>query len=67
MAFKGAADKEAFEAYVEHFLAPTLEEGRIVVMDRLGAHCTKRLRRGSSKRGAPSCGFCPPTGRTSTP
>jgi transposase len=32
-----------FEAYVEHFLGPTLQEGQIVVMDNLGAHKTKRV------------------------
>ena len=52
MAFEGGTDKEAFEAYVEHFLAPTLEEGQIVVMDRLGAHRTERVRRLIEARGA---------------
>ncbi len=52
MAFEGATDKEIFEAYVEHFLAPTLQRGQIVVMDRLGAHRTKRVRRLIEERGA---------------
>src|SRR5919199_3494150 len=52
MAFEGATDKEVFEAYIEHFLAPTLQEGQIVVMDRLGAHRTKRVRRLIEERGA---------------
>jgi len=35
----------AFEAYVEHFLAPTLEKGQeAVVLDGLGAHRTHRVR-----------------------
>jgi transposase len=29
---------------VEKILAPSLEEGRIVVMDNLGAHSPKRVR-----------------------
>jgi hypothetical protein len=68
MAIEGATDKQVFEAYyVERFLAPTLRRGQIVVMDRLGAHRTKRVRRLIEERGAKSCGFCPPTHRISTP
>ena len=52
MAFEGATDKEVFEAYIEHFLAPTLQEGQIVVMDRLGAHRTQRVRRLIEERSA---------------
>jgi transposase len=38
-------DARAFEAYVEHFLAPSLcEEGQVVVMDNLGAHRPERIR-----------------------
>jgi transposase len=41
-----------FETYVvEHFLAPTLEEGQIVVMDNLGAHKTDTLRELIEQRG----------------
>ena len=42
MTVEGATDSEAFEAYVEHFLAPSLTEGQVVVMDNLGAHRPKR-------------------------
>ena len=52
MAVEGATDKEVFEAYVEHFLAPALEEGQVVVMDRLGAHRTKKVRELMEGRGA---------------
>ena len=38
MTVEGATDAEAFEVYVEHFLAPTLEKGQVVVLDGLGAH-----------------------------
>lgn len=44
MAMEGATDAEVFEAYVEHFLAPALKEGQVVVLDGLGAHGTQRVR-----------------------
>jgi len=44
MTVEGATDKEVFEVYVEHFLAPRLREGQVVVMDRLGAHRSGRVR-----------------------
>lgn len=44
MTIEGATDAEVFEAYVEGFLAPTLEAGQVVVLDGLGAHRTQRVR-----------------------
>jgi transposase len=44
MTIEGATDAAAFEAYVEHFLAPSLEEGQVVVLDGLGAHRTEKVR-----------------------
>jgi transposase len=44
MTVEGATDALAFEAYVEHFLAPTLEKGQVVVLDGLGAHRTQKVR-----------------------
>ena len=44
MAVAGATDAEIFEAYVEHFLAPSLKEDQVVVLDQLGAHRTQRVR-----------------------
>ena len=35
MVVEGATNKEVFEAYAEHFLAPALRPGEIVVMDNL--------------------------------
>ena len=35
MAVEGSTNQEAFEAYVEHALAPTLQAGQVVVMDNL--------------------------------
>ena len=36
---------EAFEAYVERFLTPTLKRGQIVVMDNLSVHKSHRVER----------------------
>ena len=44
MAVEGATTKEVFEAYVEHFLVPSLRPGQLVVMDNLGAHRPKGVR-----------------------
>jgi transposase len=44
MTIEGATDALAFEAYVEHILAPTLTEGQVVVLDGLGAHRPQRVR-----------------------
>ncbi len=52
MCLKGATDAKAFEVYVEHFLAPTLEEGQVVVLDNLGAHKPRRVRELIEARGA---------------
>jgi transposase len=41
---EGATDAIAFEVYVEHFLAPSLCEGQVVVMDNLGAHRPHKIR-----------------------
>jgi transposase len=53
MTIEGATDAEAFEAYyVEHLLAPSLEEGQVVVLDGLGAHRTEKVRELVEGRGA---------------
>jgi transposase len=54
VAVEGAADAKVFEAYVERFLAPTVEEGQVVVvvLDRLGAHRTEKVRELIEARGA---------------
>jgi transposase len=44
MAVEGATDALAFEAYIEHFLAPNLKKGQVVVLDGLGAHRTDKVR-----------------------
>ena len=53
MSVEGATDALAFESYVEHFLAPSLCEGQVVVLDKLlGAHRTDRVRELIEARGA---------------
>lgn len=38
LAFDGATDAVAFESFVRQTLCPTLRQGDLVLMDRLGAH-----------------------------
>ena len=52
MCIQGATDAKAFEVYVEHFLAPTLSEGQVVVLDNLGAHRPSRIRELIEAKGA---------------
>ena len=52
MTIEGATDALAFEAYVEHFLAPSLCEGQVVMLDGLGAHRTEKVRELVEGRGA---------------
>jgi transposase len=52
MRVRGATDAKAFEVHVEHFLAPTLGKGRVVVLGRLGAHRPPRIRGLIEERGA---------------
>jgi transposase len=44
IAVEGSTDRGVFEAYVGHALAPTLEAGRVVIIDNLPAHKPKRVR-----------------------
>jgi transposase len=59
MCIRGATDAAVFEAYVERFLAPTLSEGQVVVLDNLGAHRPRRVRELIEARGAELV-FLPP-------
>ena len=49
---QGSTDVQAFEVYIEHFLAPALKEGQVVVLDKLGAHRPRRVRELIDARGA---------------
>jgi transposase len=51
MAVEGSTDRGVFEAYVEHALAPTLEAGRVVIMDNLPAYKPARVRELIEQRG----------------
>jgi transposase len=44
MSVEGATDGAAFETYIEHFLAPTLKDGQVVVMDNLQVHKSRRVK-----------------------
>ena len=52
MCLEDATDAEAFEVYVEHFLAPSLKKGQVVVFDNLGAHKAQKVRELIEARGA---------------
>ena len=45
MAIEGSTTKDVFEAYIEHFVAPTLSAGKVVGMDNLSAHKGQRVRK----------------------
>src|SRR6202167_59013 len=55
----GAMNGEAFRAYVEQFLAPTLTPGDIVIMDNLSSHKVAGVREAIEARGA-SLLYLPP-------
>ena len=55
----GAINGEAFLAYIEQFLAPTLAAGDIVIADNLPSHKIAGVRQAITARGA-SLWFLPP-------
>ena len=50
--FDGPINGEAFLAYVETFLVPTLNQGDVVVLDNLGSHRSRLVRRAIRSAGA---------------
>jgi len=50
--FDGPINGEAFLAWVQTFLVPTLHIGDVVVMDNLGSHRGKRVRQAIRQAGA---------------
>jgi len=50
--FDGPMNGASFLAYVEHFLAPTLRKGDVVVMDNLGSHKVAGVREAIERAGA---------------
>ncbi len=59
MVVDGAMDGEMFTAYAETILAPTLNEGDIVILDNLPAHKVSGARAAIEARGATML-FLPP-------
>lgn len=51
LAVEGATTASVFEIYIEHFLAPSLRAGQVLVMDNLGAHKPRRIRELIEDRG----------------
>lgn len=51
MILEGASDTIAFEYYVEHILAPSLQPGHIVVMDNLSSHIGPKVRQAIEAKG----------------
>ena len=51
LAVEGPTTREVFEVYLEHFLAPALRPGQVVVMDNLSAHKGDRVRDLIEERG----------------
>ncbi len=51
MMIEGSVNTLAFEAYVEHILAPSLVAGQIVVLDNVSAHKGARVRQLIEARG----------------
>jgi DDE superfamily endonuclease len=64
MTVEGATDALAFEAYVEHFLAPSICEGQVVVLATGSEHAGRRRSGSSSKQEGQTLCSCPPTRRT---
>lgn len=50
--FRGPINGQKFLAYVEQFLVPTLQPGEIVVLDNLGSHKDKAVRKAVRATGA---------------
>ena len=59
MVLDGAMNGDAFRAYVNHVLAPTLSPGDVVIMDNLPAHKASGIREAIEAAGAKLC-YLPP-------
>jgi hypothetical protein len=67
LAVEGATTARVFETYVKKVLVPSLRKGQIVVMDNLGAHRPKRIRKLIEQQGCELLYLCRPTRPISTP
>jgi transposase len=52
LVLNGAINGRSFRAYVEQFLAPTLDVGDVVIADNLGSHKVAGVREAIEARGA---------------
>ena len=52
MVLDGAMNGDAFKAYIEQFLAPSLKPGDIVIMDNLSSHKVAGVREAIKAKGA---------------
>ena len=52
MTLEGAVDTDAFNAYVEHILRPTIKGGDVLVLDNLSAHHASRIEEVAQECGA---------------
>jgi transposase len=52
MTVEGAVDTDAFDAYVEHILRPTIRRGDVLVLDNLSAHHASRIEEVAAECGA---------------
>ena len=52
MTVEGAVDTDAFDAYVEHVLRPTIKQGDVLVLDNLSAHHASRIAEVAAECGA---------------
>jgi len=52
LAFEGSLNGDIFLCYIEQFLAPTLQEGDIVIMDNLSSHKVKGIEDAIEAKGA---------------
>jgi transposase len=51
LAVEGSTTAQVFETYLEKVLAPSLQEGQVMVMDNLSAHKPKRIKELIEQRG----------------
>ena len=64
--FDGPMNGACFLAYVEHFLAPTLRKGDVVVMDNLPSHKVAGVKEAIERAGA-NLRYLPPYSPTLIP
>jgi hypothetical protein len=66
MVMEGATDALVFRGFIEHFLAPVLRRGDIVVMDNLPAHKVSGVREAIEAAGA-ELWYLPPSTQSKKP